>query len=120
MALPPEPLFAVLPTASTVVIAEVISVTTNDDGTSTGPHTPPSAHQAIASQKVGLKVSRVLKGQAAAEIAVIKPVSAYALRVGNHGPFLLDGASPPAILGRYGPDTYREADIEKQLAGGAS
>ena len=116
MAVPPEPLSVVLPLASTVVVAEVISVTNNDDGTPTDRTAPPSSHQAINSQRVKLKVSRVLRGKAGPELEVLKPVGDYALRVGNHGPFLLDGAAPvPTIVGRYGPDTYRLVDLEAAL-----
>ena len=118
MAIPPEPLAVVLPLASAVVIAEVVAVENNADGVVLGPDAPPSSPRAIHSQRVKLKVSRVLRGGPVTEVEVLKPIGDYALRVGNHGAFLLDGRTPPVILGRYGPDTYRVADLEAQLAKG--
>lgn len=121
MAKPPEPLEDVLPNAVWVVDAEVIEVL------ETGP-TPPaplrdpkvkegatSAGHKAARQKVKLKVKRVLKGEAVKELVVEKPVAGYALKAGNHGPFLIDAAK--TILGRYGPDSYNFVKLEAALKG---
>jgi len=120
MALPPEPLLELLPHATWVVEAEVAEVL------STGPEVPKisapagwtDTGQKVASQRVRLKVTRVLRGKDVQELVVDKPLAAYALRAGNRGPFLLDGTQTyPVILGRYGPDSYALAKIEAALAG---
>jgi len=115
MAIPPEPIEDVLPDAVLVVDAEVIEVL------SIGPATPkvharPGATSTGAkspSQKVKLKVKRVLHGPKTTELVVEKPEAGYALRVGNHGPFLIDASN--VILGRYGPDSYSLEKVEKAL-----
>ena len=115
MAKPPELIEEVLPNAMWVVDAEVQEVL------ETGPQppkpeAPPGATSVgykTASQKVKLKVKRVLKGDAITELVVEKPEAGYALRAGNHGPFLID--SHKAILGRYGPDSWSFERIEKAL-----
>lgn len=120
MALPPEPLQELLPHATWIVEAEVVEVL------STGEQPPrvsapagwTDTGQKVASQRVRLKVTRVLRGAPVEELVVDKPVAAYALRPGNKGPFLLDAAQPtPVILGRYGPDSYALARLEASLAG---
>jgi hypothetical protein len=116
MAIPPEPLITVLPQAVSIVVAEVVSVENRKDGLPRSGKQPPSAPKAVGSQLVKLKVTQVLRGSAVTELTVVKPVGEYALRAGNHGAFLLDGDGPPEILGRYGPDSYRLADIEAALA----
>ncbi len=116
MAKPPEPLEEVLPAAVWVVDAEVTEVL------STGPATPKvqaspgatSTGQKSPSQKVKLKVTRVLRGAAVQELEVEKPEAGYSLRAGNHGPFLIDATK--VILGRYGPDSYSFERLEKALA----
>lgn len=117
MAKPPEPLEDVLPQASWVVDAEVTEVL------ATGP-TPPrveakpgatSTGQKTASQTVKLRVKRVLLGAPVQELVVEKPEAGYALRAGNHGPFLIDATK--RILGRYGPDSYSFEKLERALAG---
>jgi hypothetical protein len=122
MALPPEPLEEVLPSAVWVVDAEVKEVVAQGPAEpklqpKTGAPAMTSTGQKVGSQTVRLIVRRVLKGDPAAkELVVEKPVGAYALRAGNKGPFLLDGGKPnPTILGRYGPDTYSLAALEKAL-----
>lgn len=115
MAKPPEPIEEVLPKAHWVVDAEVAEVL------STGPMPPKveaapgatSTGQKVASQTVKLKVKRVLRGEAVAELVVEKPEAGYLLKAGNHGPFLID--STKLILGRYGPDSYSFDRIEKAL-----
>jgi hypothetical protein len=116
MAKPPEPIEDVIPHATLVVDAEVVEVI------STGAAPPKieakpgatSTGQKTASQTVKLKVKRVLFGDKVTEIVVEKPEAGYALRAGNHGPFLID--STKTILGRYGPDSYSFERIEKALA----
>ena len=108
MAIPPEPLFAVLPQAVSIVVGEVIAVQNRSDGLPSSGKPPPGAPHQVGSQVVTLKVTQVLRGAPVTELVVRKPVGAY-------GAFLLDGESPPTILGRYGPDSYRLSDIEAAL-----
>ena len=116
MAKPPEPIEDIIPSAAWVVDAEVTEVIR------TGPQPPKvdakpgatSTGQKTASQTVKLKIKRVLHGEKIAEIVVEKPEAQYALKAGNHGPFLIDAAK--TILGRYGPDSYSFERIEKALA----
>lgn len=115
MALPPEPLNEVLPKASWVLDAEVMEVIKQ------GPQPPKkearpgatSVGQKSASQTVKLKVKRVLRGDQVTEMIVEKPEAGYALRAGNHGPFLIDDSK--MILGRYGPDSYGWSKLEAAL-----
>jgi hypothetical protein len=117
MAKPPEPIEDVIPSATWVVDAEVTEVL------ATGPQPPKvdakpgatSTGQKTASQTVKLKIKRVLHGEKVAELVVEKPEAQYALKPGNHGPFLIDATR--TILGRYGPDSYSFERIEKALAG---
>lgn len=116
MAKPPEPIEDVIPSAAWVVDAEVTEVI------STGPQPPKvdakpgatSTGQKTASQTVKLKIKRVLHGEKVEELVVEKPEAGYALKPGNHGPFLIDATK--RILGRYGPDSYSFERIEKALA----
>ncbi|MBS2030991.1 MAG: hypothetical protein JST54_24025 [Deltaproteobacteria bacterium] len=117
MAIPPEPLNEVLPQAACVVDAEVVEVLSNGP-TPPQPNAPQAATSAgrlAPSQVVRLKIKRVLRGKAPAEVVVEKPEAGYALRAGNHGPFLLDGAAQPKILGRYGPDSWSMSKLEDAL-----
>lgn len=120
MAKPPEPLAELIPEASLIVFAIVVAVI------SVGPKPPPPPYAAelpkgatsvgyqSASQKVRLRIERVLKGHTAArELEVEKPVAPYLLEVGNKGPFFLDAQGK--IIGRYGPDTHREDEILEAL-----
>lgn len=117
MAKPPEPIEELMPRVRWVVDAEVAEVLKN------GPlpprkEAPPGAtsvgHKSQA-QTVKLKVKRVLLGDAGVqELIAEKPEAGYALREGNHGPFLLDESK--LILGRYGPDSYSWQKIEAALA----
>lgn len=119
MALPPEPLSEVLPEAVWVVEAEVLEIL------SMGPQVPKveaplgtaDTGQKVRQQTVKLSIKRVLKGSGKPkELVVDKPQSAYGLRAGNKGAFLLDSSKPnPKILGRYGPDTWRLASVEAAL-----
>jgi len=113
MAKPPERIDDVLPGADAAVLAEVLRVVTQD------PQRPSSADPMATStpdkaarQVVELKVTKVLFGglaQAGATLQVVKPEGDYALRAGNHGPFVLKGGAGAAeILGRFGPDTWPE------------
>ncbi len=116
MAKPPEPIEDVIPKAAWVVDAEVTEVIR------TGPQPPKvdakpgatSTGQKTASQTVKLKIKRVIHGEKVAELVVEKPEAQYALKAGNHGPFLIDASK--TILGRYGPDSYSFERIEKALA----
>ena len=115
MAKPPEPLQEVLPKAAWVVDAEVTQVLKQ------GPAPEKKVARAgasdtgqkTASQTVKLKINRVLKGEPVKELVVEKPEAVYALRPGNHGPFLIDEAR--VILGRYGPDSYAFSKLEAAL-----
>jgi hypothetical protein len=116
VAKPPEPIDEVMPRARWVVDAEVIEVLKN------GPLPPKKEAKAGAtsvghktqSQTVKLKVKRVLLGEPdTQELIAEKPEAGYALRAGNHGPFLLDETK--TILGRYGPDSYAWEKIETAL-----
>lgn len=120
MAKPPEPIDEVLPAADAAVLAQVLRVVTQD------PQKPSSADPMATStpdkaarQVVELKVQKVLFGALAKEgatLQVVKPEGDYALREGNHGPFVLKGeAGAVEILGRYGPDTWPEG-LVKQAA----
>jgi hypothetical protein len=120
VALPPEPLQELLPHAAWVVEAEVTDVLAVGEPPPkvSAPAGWTDTGQKAASQRVQLKVTRVLRGPPVQALVVDKPVGAYALRAGNKGPFLLDGSQPhPVILGRYGPDSYALARIEAALAG---
>src|SRR6185503_6069045 len=119
MAKPPEPLSEVLPLAVWVVDAEVVEVIS----TAPQPPEPPLQNKMkpeatsrglkAPAQKVKLKVKRVLKGEAVKELIVDKPPAGYALKAGNHGPFLIDKAK--TILGRYGPDSYNFGKLEAAI-----
>lgn len=119
MALPPEPLDEVLPSAKWVVEAEVSEVLESAP-------TPKQSHPPgwtgpgkVGKQIVKLVVKRVLLGsEVPREIVAVKPEAGYGLRAGNKGPFLLDAARPrPNILGQFGPDTWRVEKIEEMLRG---
>lgn len=112
MAKPPEPIDEVLPGANAAVLAEVSRVIIQDPQQPyTGDPMATSTPHPAARQVVELKVSKVLFGsaQAGATVKAVKPAGAYALRPGNHGPFVLGGKDPLEILGRFGPDTWPEA-----------
>lgn len=117
MAKPPEPIEEVLPNAQWVVDGEVVEVlsTGAEPPKKDAPPTATSVGRRVASQKVKLKVKRVLRGEKVAEIVVEKPEAGYSLKAGNHGPFLID--SSRTILGRYGPDSWSFERIEKALKG---
>ena len=54
--------------------------------------------------------------QPGTKLEVVKPEGDYALRAGNHGPFLLKTEGKAIqIVGRYGPDTY-SADTIRNAA----
>ncbi|MBI5496835.1 MAG: hypothetical protein HY904_17610 [Deltaproteobacteria bacterium] len=108
MAKPPEPLAWVLPSAVLVVEADVVEVVATET-----PSTPGKAPP----QVVRLQVRRVLRGTAEGVLEVRKPEGSYQLSAGNTGPFLVGAGQPGEILGRYGPDTWRLADIEAALRG---
>ena len=121
MAKPPEPLEEVLPQAAWVVDAEVTEVVKSGAAPPQPPREQKMKEQATSrglnapAQTVKLKVKRVLRGESVQELVVEKPVSGYALKAGNHGPFLIDKYK--TILGRYGPDSYNWKKIEDALKG---
>jgi len=114
----PELLDELLRQAEIVVVAEVVAVI------STGPKPPapdsPYAGDPHASgvgyvepeQRLRLKVGKLLRGSAASELEVVKPVAPYRLQPGDGGAFLISAGD---ILGRYGPDTYREEAVTAAL-----
>lgn len=126
MAIPPEPIDEIMSQVDAAVLAEVTQVLER------GPQKPfpqPTLPDevdlpcTVASQVVELRIKEVLFGSltsADALLKVEKPEGDYALRAGNHGPFLLQapkGDEHPVIIGRYGPDSYRldviQAAIQK-------
>jgi hypothetical protein len=118
MARPPEPIEDVLPNAQWVVDAVVTAVLSRGPAPLKVPAAPgaTSTGQKSAAQTVKLRVGRVLRGAPVKELVVEKPESGYLLRPGHHGPFLID--STRMVLGRYGPDSYSLACIERALATG--
>jgi hypothetical protein len=118
MALPPQPLEEVLPQAKVVVLAVVTAVENLAPMPPADRGAPVDRTPDRPPQKVTLEVVRTLRGEVRTQWVVIKPVTAYLLRVGNQGPFLLDGTLPePHILGRWGPDTYPLLTLENAVAG---
>lgn len=113
MALPPDPIEEVLPSADAAVLAHVTRVLVKDP--SPAPVTAEPGATSLPTQAprqvVELQVDEVLFGNAKPGdvLKVIKPAGAYALTQGNKGPFLL---KQEEILGRYGPDTYSRGYIE--------
>ncbi|MBK7861215.1 MAG: hypothetical protein IPJ65_21920 [Archangiaceae bacterium] len=118
MALPPESIDKLLPLAQTIVVAEVLSVSSPPVAERDSlPNMPLGLGRKLPQATVRLKVERTLRGTAAAELEVVKPESTYALVPGITGPFLLDGER--RILGRHGPDNYSVAAVTEALARGA-
>jgi hypothetical protein len=110
MAIPPDPIDEVLPTATAAVMAAVTCVVTQDPQPPL-PAVPEGftgAQGQVARQVVELEISEVLFGDLSAgkRIVVEKPAGEYALSAGNTGPFLLQQTKVTQILGRYGPATY--------------
>ncbi|MDP2342071.1 MAG: hypothetical protein Q8O67_14025 [Deltaproteobacteria bacterium] len=125
MAIPPEPIDSVLFDAKAVVVGEVVAIVT--EGAPLPKKTPPKKdHKDVGNlaawQKLSLRVDDVLlagldvkKGES---LDVLKPEGHYGLPVGAKGPFLLGAAGAdglPVILGRYGPDSYRQEVVEAAL-----
>ncbi len=115
MALPPEPIDEVLPGADAAVLAEVVNVLEQAPQKPLNDTQASSTPDKAARQLVELKVKSVVFGKADGSVKAIKPEGAYALRAGNHGPFLLgkDAAGAVQILGRYGPDTWPEGLVRE-------
>lgn len=128
---PPEPLEEILPLTSLIVDAVVVEVLE-------APVAREVSTEKSPKQIVVLEVNRVVRGALPAaaspkeaadapkdaasgrvRLVVTKPASAYTLRVGVKGPWLLalDGKTGErTILGRYGPDSYTFEKIEAKLA----
>lgn len=115
MAERPEPLDEVLAQARRIVVAEVVEAKGAEAPRPSRP-LPIGAGPTRPEQRVRLKVRETLLGVPVGELEAVKPESTYVLAAGHHGPFLLDGAEPPRILGRYGPDTYAVPVLKKALA----
>lgn len=113
MALPPERIEELMPAADAAVLAEVTRVI--EQGLQKPvPETEASdTPDEAARQVVELTVKSIVFGQVSQTLTAVKPAGAYALRAGNHGPFLLGKNAEGAveILGRYGPDTWNEATV---------
>ena len=113
MAKPPEPIEEVMPAAEAAVLAEVTQVLAQEPQAPVPDTQATSTPHQAAQQLVELKVTSVVFGTVGATVKAIKPAGAYALRAGNHGPFVLgkDERGATVILGRYGPDTWSEAAV---------
>lgn len=117
MALPPEPIEELLPSADAAVLATVSRIVEQAPQQQYERSLDTSLPNTAARQVVELKVTKVLFGslaQSGATVNVIKPEGAYALREGNEGPFVLAKSDAGVeIVGRYGPDTWSEAAVKQ-------
>lgn len=117
MALPPEPIEEVLPSADAAVLATVSRIVEQAPQQQYERSLDTSLPTTAARQVVELKVTKVLFGSLAQNggtVNVIKPEGAYALREGNQGPFVLAKSDAGVeIVGRYGPDTWSEAAVKQ-------
>ena len=113
MAERPEPLADLLPLAHSIVLAEVVEARGGELARPPSRPLPIGVAPKLPEQKVRLKVEKTLFGPEQAELAAVKPEAGYVLAPGVKGPFLLDSTNK--ILGRYGPDTYTLAVLEKAL-----
>ena len=125
MAIPPDPIEELLPSAALIVMAEVTGVIAEGEQAPIPPSDPKrkgGPQVPLAEQVVKLRVQELLRGEgvaAGAELSAHKPAGDYNLHAGAQGPFLLAARAaddaPYAILGRYGPDSYRRNVIEEAL-----
>lgn len=115
MALPPEPLDEILPSATTIVVAEVVSVVDEGAWPPGDKNGPLDGAPPRPAQRAQLKITRTLRGPSVD--SVHKPAANYALRIGTQGAFLLDERAE--ILGRYGPDTWTVDEVEAAVRGDA-
>lgn len=117
MAKPPEFIEEILPSAQAGVLAEVIRVVHQTPQQVYPRSEETSLPTTAARQVVELEVKAVLFGSVASagmRVLAVKPEGAYALRAGNHGPFVLGSSDDGLeILGRYGPDTWPEALVRQ-------
>lgn len=117
MALPPEPIEEVLPSADAAVLATVSRIVEQAPQQQYERTLDTSLPNTAARQVVELTVTKVLFGslaQSGGTVSVIKPEGAYALREGNQGPFVLAKSDAGVeIVGRYGPDTWSEAAVKQ-------
>ena len=121
MAKPPEPLEEIFPQTTVILDAVVASVISEDK-----PKAPDAPD--VPRQVVTLEVNRVVRGAlppsrgpkaAKISVSVVKPVSAYKLRPGVKGAWLLAHDAKTGeliILGRYGPDSWTFEKIDTKLA----
>lgn len=114
MALPPEPIDEVLPSAQVGVIAKVTKILHRDKQADIPNVTEGEADlpRELPMQLIEMCIEEVLFGSAYSQGSTMqakKPAGDYTLREGVGGGFLLTtakDASIPEILGRYGPDTW--------------
>ncbi|MCK6546649.1 hypothetical protein L6R52_12435 [Myxococcota bacterium] len=123
MAIPPEPLEEVLEHTDAAVLGEVTRIVEEDAQAPlpTSSEGATSLPGDLAKQVVELRVKEVLFGRLAdrgTTVLAVKPAGDYTLIPGAHGPFLLCAGDAPdapcTIVGRYGPDSYRTADVRQQ------
>ncbi|MBI5508907.1 MAG: hypothetical protein HY903_09155 [Deltaproteobacteria bacterium] len=118
MARRPEPLEDLIVDATLIVVGDVTEVLETGAPVPPPPHAKelkPSARDVgylSPRQRIRLQVARVLKGEAPSVMVVEKPEAPYLLKVGDGGPFFLEGLQ---IIGRYGPDSHRLEAIERAL-----
>ena len=127
MAIPPDPIEEVLSVATSVIAADVVSAARRAidvpqkhdvDGVDDGDDGDDDDDSVLAAQDCVLVVVAVFKGSLAvgARVACVKPEGEYELPLGFHGPFLLvERTKPATILGRYGPDSYKLAEVKRAL-----
>jgi len=122
MAIPPEPIDEIFPTVDACVVGEVTAIL---HSWKQEPIPVPKGKVGsdlpgtLAQQTVRLRVDSVLFGdlaQKGVDLDVTKPAGDYTLRPGHKGPFLMKKPSGTekhaVIVGRYGPDSYRQDVIE--------
>jgi hypothetical protein len=123
MAIPPDPIDELMPKTAGCVVGEVTAILQT---WKQAPLPQPKDNKGwadlpgdLAQQTIRLRVDEVLYGALGAkgtELEVTKPAGDYTLRPGAKGPFLLrapaDKEKHPVIVGRYGPDSYRQDVIE--------
>ena len=120
MALPPEPLEEVLPSAVLVVVGVVDAAEWLAPFVPRGDPDDDDNDSQVPPQKARMRVLEVLRGDVTegTSLTLEKPAGDYALRQGTRGAFLLcAGAAPHAwhVLGRYGPDSWSVARVKQTV-----